>query len=105
MLPLAAYADRLSVRPGETIRFHAHNATDAPVEGRLVRVLCADANPAGPGVQLEDIESKPAKDEPGPQQVPHGSYGGLAARAPCLPIHLRLPAEYGQHMPTNRSSH
>lgn len=76
MLPLAAYADRLSVRPGETIRFHAHNATDAPVEGRLVRVLCADANPAGPGVQLEDIESKPAKQsEPGPQQVPHGSYG------------------------------
>ena len=42
MLPLAAYADRLSVRPGETIRFHAHNATDAPVEGRLVRVLCAE---------------------------------------------------------------
>ena len=51
MIPLAAYADRLSVRPGETIRFHVANDTGEEVTARLARVICADANPAGPGIQ------------------------------------------------------
>ena len=51
MMPLAAYADRLSLRPGETIRFHVANATGSPVTPRVVRVVCADANPAGPGIR------------------------------------------------------
>ncbi len=55
MLPLAAYADRLSVRPGETIRFHCANATGKPVAASLVRVISADANPAGPGIKLEPV--------------------------------------------------
>ena len=33
MLPIAAYADRLSVRPGETIRFQVANATGRAVSG------------------------------------------------------------------------
>ena len=42
MLPLTGYADRLSVRPGETIRFHLANATACagrrePGEGRVRR--------------------------------------------------------------------
>ncbi len=57
MLPLAAYAEKLSVRPGETIRFHVANATDAPVTAALVRVISADANPAGPGIRLEPVAS------------------------------------------------
>ena len=60
MLALTGYADRLSVRPGETIRFHLSNATGADVEAKLVRVVCADANPAGPGVLLEPVASTPA---------------------------------------------
>ena len=59
MLPLTGYADRLSVRPGETIRFHLANATGAEVEAELVRVVCADSNPAGPGVILEPVASSP----------------------------------------------
>ena len=35
MLPLTGYADRLSVRPGETLRFHVANATGADVAGQL----------------------------------------------------------------------
>ena len=31
MLPLAGYAERLSARPGQTLRFHVANATGAPV--------------------------------------------------------------------------
>ena len=60
MLPLTGYADRLSVRPGETIRFHLANATGAEVDAKLVRVVCADANPTGPGILLEPVASAPA---------------------------------------------
>ncbi|MBT6276758.1 MAG: N,N-dimethylformamidase large subunit, partial [Chromatiales bacterium] len=79
MLPLAAYANRLSVRPGETIRFHVANATDANTTAKIVRVICADANPAGPGIVLSRIDAEPVKLlEPGPQSVPHGSHVRIA---------------------------
>ena len=55
MLPLAAYADRLSVRPGETISFHVANSTGQSVTANLVRVISSDANPAGPGILLEEV--------------------------------------------------
>ena len=58
MLPLAAYADRLSVRPGETISFQVANATGQPVTARVVRIISSDANPAGPGLQVEEIDSR-----------------------------------------------
>jgi N,N-dimethylformamidase len=75
MLPLAAYADRLSVRPGETIRFHVANATGTDVHTDVVRVICSDANPAGPGIQVEPTNTDIATlATPGPQTVPHGSY-------------------------------
>jgi N,N-dimethylformamidase len=86
MLPLAAYADRLSVRPGETIRFHVANATGMPVTAQLNRVISADANPAGPGVVLEPVSSAVANlATPRAQQVPGGSY----ARIPALGRWLR----------------
>ena len=53
MLPLAGYADRMSVRPGETIAFKVSSADDLGYSARLVRVISADANPAGPGVVEE----------------------------------------------------
>jgi len=57
MLPLAGYADRLSVRPGETIAFKVSNATSAPVTTRLVRVISADPNPEGLGLREEPVDS------------------------------------------------
>ena len=75
MLPLAAYADRLSVRPDETIRFHVANAIGEPVRAEVVRVRCADANPAGPGLCVEPVTTTLEQlSEPSPQTVPHGSY-------------------------------
>ena len=59
MTPLAGYADKLSVRPGETIRFHVASQVTEPVAARFVRVICADANPAGPGIKLEPVASQP----------------------------------------------
>jgi N,N-dimethylformamidase len=76
MTPLAAYADRLSVRPGETIRFHVANATGTEVAApTLVRVISADANPAGPGVRVVPIAATVrVMAQPAPQQVVPGSY-------------------------------
>ena len=78
MLPLAGYAERLSARPGQTLRFHVANATGQPVHADVVRVICADPNPAIGGVQTEPV-SVPVRllQEPTAQGVPIGSYGAL----------------------------
>ena len=78
MLPLAGYAERLSARPGQTLRFHVANATHEPVSARVVRVRCADPNPAIGGVQTEPVDL-PVEllATPGPQPVPSGSYAVL----------------------------
>jgi N,N-dimethylformamidase len=75
MMSLAAYADRLSVRPGETISFQVANATGQPVAARIVRVISSDANPAGPGIRVEAVDTRiTTLSEPGPSTVPRGSY-------------------------------
>lgn len=85
MLPLAAYADRLSVRPGETIAFQVANATGQAVTATMVRVICSDANPAGPGIQLEDTDARiRCVAEPGPAPVPRGSYARVDGAHPWL---------------------
>jgi len=90
MLPLAGYAERLSVRPGETLRFHVANATGQPVRAKVVRVLCADPNPAIGGVRTEPMAvAVETLAEPTAQTVPLGSWGVLgssgllAGRASC----------------------
>jgi N,N-dimethylformamidase beta subunit-like, C-terminal len=83
MLPLAAYADRLSVRPGATIKFHVANATGHPVTAKMVRVICSDANPAGPGIQVEAFDAHiDSLGEPGPQRVPRGSHAVVEGLGP-----------------------
>lgn len=77
-MKLAAYANRLSARPGEVIQFHVSSATGAPVATRVVHVACADPNPAIGGVRTQDVPVK--IDEvraPSAQRVPSGSYGRI----------------------------
>ena len=75
MLPLTGYADRLSVRPGETIRFHIASATAANVETGIVRVISADPNPDGMGIRVEQVSSAglAALSTPRQQTTPLGS--------------------------------
>ncbi len=54
MVPLTGYADRFSVAPGETIAFQVSSDASEPYEAHLIRVICGDPNPAGPGVKEED---------------------------------------------------
>lgn len=73
MLRLAAYADRLSARPGEVLNFHLSNATGARVAAEIVRVHSADPNPAGPGVQTSPVTALPPI-EAGAHPVDRGSF-------------------------------
>lgn len=78
MLPLAGYAERLSARPGQTLRFHVANATGARVVASVVRVCSADPNPEIGGVRTEPVNlDVNTLAEPGPQSVPAGSYAVL----------------------------
>ncbi len=64
MIPLTGYGDRLSGRPGETIAFKVSSAGVEPYTARLVRIVCADPNPDGPGRIEEDIDAAFAGDYP-----------------------------------------
>ena len=52
---LIGYADRLSVRPGESLRIHASSSA-AELELEVVRLLCGDEAPDGPGARSEVVE-------------------------------------------------
>jgi N,N-dimethylformamidase len=85
MSPLAGYAEKLSVRPGETIKFHVASQLAETVKTRLVRVVCADANPAGPGIKLEPITAELNQlAAPQKQTVPRGSYAVVPDAAAAL---------------------
>lgn len=96
MLPLAGYADRLSARPGETLKFHVSNATGTGVTASVVRVISADANPAIGGVRTEPTGMS-VRDLglPKAETVPLGSYGtadlgGALSAAQATTVLVRL---------------
>ncbi|MEZ5865749.1 MAG: hypothetical protein R3D25_17405 [Geminicoccaceae bacterium] len=111
MIPLVGYANRVSVRSGEEICFKVSSASELPYEARLVRVLCGDANPHGPG--FREIEIGAAADGTYPsrvQPVHLGSYaridgapsfgdGGIRFRALIWPT---LPGRGRQALITRR---
>jgi N,N-dimethylformamidase len=55
VVPLIGYLDRFSARPGERIGVKVSSQLDRPYRADLVRIIHADANPAGPGIKLEDV--------------------------------------------------
>ncbi|MEE8078831.1 MAG: N,N-dimethylformamidase beta subunit family domain-containing protein, partial [Pseudomonadales bacterium] len=57
MLKLLGYADRYSVVPGEAIAFQVSAEDNQRYQASLVRVICGDCNPEGPGLRFETIAS------------------------------------------------
>jgi N,N-dimethylformamidase len=55
VVPLIGYLDRFSARPGERIAVKVSSWLDRPYRADLVRIIHADANPAGPGIKPEDV--------------------------------------------------
>jgi N,N-dimethylformamidase len=80
MLQLAGYANRLSVRPGEAIEFKVSSRSSAPYSARLVRVVSADPNPAGPGLREEPVVSSVERTYSSREQPVHlGSFARIEA--------------------------
>ena len=77
---IAGYSDRLSVRPGETIRFAVSSLADTNYQATLFRSISSDPNPGGPGiVELSaDEYFKPVKLPSRHQSIKPGSYGETA---------------------------
>lgn len=48
--PLTGYANRISVRAGETISFKVSSVGPGPYSAMLVRIVRGDPNPGGPPV-------------------------------------------------------
>jgi len=53
--PVTGYLDRLSRRPGERITAYVSLRDPGACRARLVRVVSADPNPAGPGLDLRPV--------------------------------------------------
>ena len=86
-LPLLGYADRLSIRPGETIGFKVSSVSDKPFIARLFRSICADPNPAGQGIVEEDASAYFAPETVDSVKRPFypGSYGVTKADIEAAP--------------------
>jgi N,N-dimethylformamidase len=71
---ISGYADRMSVQPGETIRFMV--SSESPqYRADIVRLIHGDPNPKGPGIKEVVIDTSVNREYPGtPQPLPLGSY-------------------------------
>ena len=74
---IAGYSDRLSVRPGETIRFAVSSLADKNYQATLFRSISSDPNPVGPGIAELNADEffKPVKLPSRHQIIKPGSYG------------------------------
>ena len=87
MIPLAAYADRLSARPGETIRFHGAGKACAGAKAAIHRVISADPNPEIAGVRTEQSDAAVQfHDLPTEPPLALGSYGVVKNAAPVATL-------------------
>ena len=79
MRKLFGYADQVSVRPGGTIRFMVSSLDGASYRADIVRLICGDDSPGGPGFKETVIETSANGDYPGRAQTMHdGSYVTVA---------------------------
>ena len=74
MMNITAYADRISVAPGETINFMV-NCEAKTFRADFVKLICGDLNPDGPGYKEKVVKTPASKSYKGRKQVIHsGSY-------------------------------
>ena len=55
-MQLTGYADKFSVKPGETIKFYV-SSKQPKYNAELVRVIHGDPNPKGPGFKTEPVST------------------------------------------------
>ena len=57
MKKIVGYADKLSVAPGDKLNFMVSCEEAGDYDSRIVRLICGDSNPEGPGIKEEVIGS------------------------------------------------
>ena len=83
MVKIVGYSDRLSVRPGETVRFMV-SCGRPTYRADIVRLIHGDPNPEGPGIKEELVPAPVNGDYPGREQaIRTGSYA-IVPNAPVL---------------------
>ncbi|HEY1383109.1 MAG TPA: hypothetical protein VGF43_05820, partial [Dongiaceae bacterium] len=72
---LLAYTDKLSVEPGELVEVMVSSPRAGAYRASLVRLICGDDSPEGPGFKTEPVAGMTAHDYPARHQpIPCGSY-------------------------------
>ena len=80
MLTITGYSDRISVQPGETVKFMV-NCEHPTYQADIVRLICADNTPAGPGFKEKLVRTPVSKRHKGRRQIIHaGSYALVESR-------------------------
>jgi N,N-dimethylformamidase len=78
MLKITGYSDRIHCRPGDKIRFMVSCETAADYDAEIVRIVCGDDNPKGPGLKEHIVESAVNGRYKGRKQaIASGSYGEI----------------------------
>ncbi len=86
---IIGYCNPLRGRPGERLGFHVSSSGGQPFRARVVRIVCADPNPNGPGLDIKEVSSDIGGPYAGQEQVvPIGSCG--LAPLPPLGEHRAL---------------
>ena len=70
-MQLTGYADKFSVKPGETIKFYV-SSKQPKYKAELVRVIHGDPNPKGPGFKTEPVSTDIDGEYTGYEQVLYG---------------------------------
>ncbi len=89
MVPLTGYVDRFSARPGERIAVKVSSTLGEPYHADLVKIVHGDANPAGPGIKLENVAAPFAGSYRSRFQPVHSGSCGVVA--PAQPVALPDP--------------
>ena len=83
MLTITGYPDRIYARPGDTIKFMVSCESEITYRADLVRIICGDDNPDGPGYKEEELQSDINGDYQGRKQHIHaGSYVSVSDARP-----------------------
>ena len=83
MRKLLGYSDQISVRPGDTIRFMVSSLDETPYRADIVRLICGDDSPEGPGFKETVIETTANGDYPGRAQA---MFDGSYVSVPGSPV-------------------
>lgn len=84
-MDIMGYADRISVQPGETLRFMV-SCSQARYRAEIVRLRHGDEDPSGPGFLETVIESTVSGEHPGRRQTwDRGSYVKVTRLSAALP--------------------